>query len=342
MSINTKYFLSKLRIASIGLGNPDGVETQASFSFLNGVIYTYNGYCLLRVSLEGIDEVKGTALAAKFTKFIETIRKPDLEFSTDEKSATLELKSGFVRFPLCDTDVPLHEVPDPDTWIPLPENFINQLTLAVEFTNKDQENILLSCIHITEKHIEATDRHSVVRCILRESMPGVNLCFPAETVQIIKRVDATKYCVTNSWLHFKSDEAVVVSCRTVPGDFPNIENILKLQMKSKIILPDAIIHICQRAETLIGPDGIFVAEIKKGRIGVKIKEEGVNFEESARVVCPEEVSFQISPKNLMKAASESLGLELCGGVGKDGEKMVPCAVRYSDKTMTVISALTRV
>jgi DNA polymerase III sliding clamp (beta) subunit (PCNA family) len=130
----------------------------------------------------------------------------------------------------------------------------------------------------------------------KNSFPD-ELLIPADAAKEIIKHEPTEYATTEGWLHFKNDDGLIFSCRTINGEFPNFDPFLENE-GTEVVFPAVMPEMMDRANIL--SDG--------NRVGIILEEDFITvgtesdagwFEESIEAVYKgKEVEFEIQPEFL--------------------------------------------
>ena len=128
------------------------------------------------------------------------------------------------------------------------------------------------------------------------------LLIPSSSVADIIGFDGfDEYSVNNGWLHLSNEEGVILSCRTVTGDFPNFTPIFKqFQEITKVEVDSNLIPVLQNLGGLVAGQSDFMRsvdiQISKGTTIISGKKEGLKIEKKiSNKHKSEDVNFSISP-----------------------------------------------
>lgn len=186
-------------------------------------------------------------------------------------------------------------------WQGVPENFLDQLALArfsVSSNAMDSNN--LHCVYVNGKTMCSGDGHRLSRLSLGTPMDEVLI--PGTAISdILSFKDFDQYAISNGWIHLENPEGIIVSCRTILGEYPNFSPIFEqFEEKSKVQVESSLIPVLQNLTSLVAGDSDFMKavtiDMKKGTTVLTGTKEGLKIEKKAtNNYKGSPVSFMISP-----------------------------------------------
>jgi len=160
-------------------------------------------------------------------------------------------------------ELPYANVETPTKWKPLPEGFADAIDMVRTCAGNDESEFKVTCVHIHPKRLEACDNIQLIRYRLKTGVENPVL-IRHTSAKYIKEFGMMEFCLTESWMHFRNSEGVILSCRTFVDDYPDLSNFWDVE-GATIVLPKGVNEAVDKAE-------IFIAEkSENNRVQVVIK-----------------------------------------------------------------------
>lgn len=247
MKINRQELLNALEIVKPGLASKEIIEQSTSFAFMGDRIVTFNDEISISHPVEGLNLV-GAIKAEEFYGILNKLKKEEITIVLKENE--LILKSGSSKAGLvlqAEIRLPLDEIEKIDGWGALPSNFVEAIKFTVHATSRDMSRPILTCVHINKDgFVEASDSNRVAFHELIKEMPVDTFLIPSHTVLEIIKMKPIKVAKSPNWIHFKTKEGTLISCRIFVDEFPDTKQILKVKGK-KIEFPETVQEVLDRA-----------------------------------------------------------------------------------------------
>jgi len=316
MLINREQLLKELDSVSAGLSTREIIEQSSCFAFTKKRVMTFNDdvACVHSTSLK----IKGAVPSAPLLNILRKLTDDELniicvqgeegsslEISTKRKKVTIRIEDEIM--------LPINTVETAEEWKKLPSDFEEAIRIIKECAGTDETKFNLTCINITPKWIEACDGYRLARW----SMP-IKIAEPiqvrADAIRHVLALGMIEFGETDSWLHFRNDDGLVMSCRKYKTDYVNLSKHLKVT-GSPITLPKNLVEGIEAAdvfssESVEGSNQITVL-LKQNKI--KIVGEGVNgkYEQVGKVKYNgPKIKFLISPTILIDILQKHTTAEL--------------------------------
>lgn len=302
--INTKKFREVVKTALAGTSNKDLVVQMAHIVLSGEEVLAYNDRISMMIPFK--TGVTASLPAEDLNKILNGINDETLDITIDGGQAIITSASTKAEL---STEVDSRAVEDyfatlnfdDMEWSGLPDKFLDHLALArlsVSSNAMDANN--LHCVHIKNNLMRSSDGHRLSELILDAGMSEVLI--PGNVVaDILSFKDFDNYAVDRGWIHLENPEGVVVSCRTVLGEFPDFGPIFdRFELKSKVLIDSDIIPVLQNLGTLVAGDADFMKAVainmKKGTTVITGHKEGMKIEKKIpNTFKGPEVDFNISP-----------------------------------------------
>ena len=303
MKINRVEILQKLEILLPGIADRDIIEQSKCFIFKDGKIVSFNDevacFCDMDTGIEG------AVPSAPLLGLLRQLKDAELDIAMDDGILVIKGKRKKAEI-IMEQEVLLQisEVDEPDEWCLLDKNFIKAINVVCKCVGNDPNKFVLSCIHITDKYIEATDNYQVIRYTIKS---GVEKDCLLQGVSIGKIVHfkPVKVGITENWIHFKNKDGLRLSCRKYMEEYPDISAVLKVDGRT-INFPSGLDQAVGNAS--IFSDQNTDVNIVKVRLSAgKIRLEGVGITGKYMEVLKSDYNgvdseFLINPNLLLVAA----------------------------------------
>jgi DNA polymerase III sliding clamp (beta) subunit (PCNA family) len=316
MLVNKNELQRALEIVKPGLANKELIEQSTSFAFVGGKVITYNDEISISHPITGLD-IEGAVKADKLYSLLGKIKKDEIELSIENNE--IIISSGRSRAGLTiqhEIKLPLEEeLNQRGKWKSLPEKFLHFIEFAVSSCTKSMADPVLTAVHVNKQgFIEASDSYRVTRCELGEDMPIDTFLIPAEAVMDMLRLQPVKITDGQGWVHFKTEEGTVISCRTMDDTFPDTTPVLKVK-GTRILLPKNINNALERANIFakrkVALEESINISLSAGKMKVRAESDADWFEETMKIEYKgEELDFSITPYLLKNILAETGECEL--------------------------------
>ena len=314
MKIRKEELQQALSIVKPGLAGKELIEQTTSFAFIGGCVITYNDEISIQHPVPSLKDLTGAVYADELYKILSKLKGDEIELSFSDSEILLEsgrTKAGMtlqteIKLPLT------QEIKEKGKWFSLPTKFTEYLQFAISSCSKDQSQLILTCIHVDESGIvEASDGYRLTRCTLGEEMPVETFLLPASSAVEVIRINPTEISYGKGWIHFKTPENTILSCRIVEDVYPNTTHLLKVEGE-RLILPSSLGEALDRANVFAKREHTIQEtveiELLKNRLKVGSRSETGWFEEQLNIKYDRpSISFLITPYLLKGVLNETDG-----------------------------------
>ena len=321
MKIQKQKLIEALEIVKPGLANQEVIEQSTSFAFLKGRVVTYNDKISISHPLEGM-EIEGAIEADKFYALLNKIKKDEIEIILNGNE--IQLSSGRAKAGMtlqAEITLPLdQELSKKGKWFDLPEKFNKLLKFAMSSASRNNAQPLLKCVFVDKNgYINSSDNYRITSCNLGVELPVKSFLIPASTVSAVVKLNPIFIAEGNGWIHFKTEEGTIISCRIYEEDYPDVIKHLTIKKGIKIEFPKSIDEVLERAGVFAKRDSFLdenvTISLTYDKIKLSAKAESGWFEETLNMrYAGEGVSFDITPYLLKDILKETLVCTL--GEGK--------------------------
>jgi DNA polymerase III sliding clamp (beta) subunit (PCNA family) len=312
MKIKRSLLLEALKAVQPGLAAKELVAQSESFVFADGRVFTYNDEIAVSHPID-ID-LEGAVPAKAFYALINKVKTD--EISLDIKGGELLLAGSKAKAGLrIETEVilPLEQLGMPTDWIELPETFCTAVQACLFSASTNEQQAILTCIHIIESFVESCDNHRITQYNMGKdselSFPE-ELLIPAVAAKDIITHEPVEYALTEGWIHFRNEKDVTFSCRYFMGEYPDYTPFLDVE-GCGAELPTTLPEVLDRAGVM--GDGERVSLIlDNNELIVTTENESGWFEESIDIAYKgDAIEFDIQPE-FMKAILKLNGVVTIG------------------------------
>ena len=284
-----------------GLANKEMIEQSTSFAFMQDRVVTYNDEISISYPIQDLD-LTGAIKAEELYAFLSKAKTEDIEVEIDD--AEIRLKAGRAKagFTLqAEITLPLDEIGGTTKWKSVPDGLLEAIKFVSFGCSTDMSRPVLTCVHVTKSgNIEGGSNTRLTRYQtnpLPEHIPTFLL--PATSAKQLVKYAATEMAWGKGWIHFKTKEGCVFSCRVIEEDYPDISAILAVE-GTEFQFPKTIDDILDRAAIFAlkgdSKDGDITVSLEKNKITLASKNVAGWVEDSANIRYKGElVSFFINP-----------------------------------------------
>jgi hypothetical protein len=212
---------------------------------------------------------------------------------------------------------------------PLPDNFIECVSLCSHIASNEEDKQTLTCIHIDGNEITSTDNKRIA--IASMSSPMDKMLLKAKEMKALIAIKPLYYHPTKSWIHFSNDQGCVFSILDVKGEYPNMRQFMEFDGVC-VSLPESILEGIDIASIFTDSiDPMITISIANGVCKIYKKSDmgNVNFEDSIDY-SGEDISFYINHAMLQEMMIHSTKLII------DGTK-----ARLVNENFSMVTALGR-
>lgn len=312
MKINRKDLQNALIIVKPGLSNKDILEQTTSFAFINGRVTTYNDEISISHPVKGIN-FEGAIKAEELYGLLTRLNKDEIELGVDNNE--LQIRCGRVKAGLqLEDEIQLPDVLPKGKWkkLPNPNQFKDYMIMAMQTCSTDMAEVKLTCVCVRKDGgIIGSDNYRVVQCTGSKS-PVADYLIPATSISELVKINPVQIQLEKNWVHFKSENDTIFSCRRVNVEYLEqelINDIIKFNKKGKIEFPDKIEEMLQRvgefAKRQIVTDSNVEVSIQNGKLLMRAVADQTKswIEDKSSIECDKNISFMITPKlfeNILK------------------------------------------
>ena len=275
MKIDRKELCDILGMLRPGLHKKENVQQSCHFIFLNNKIAVYNDKISITHPFECEEQfsVKGE----EFFRLINGIT--DKEIDVTLKNSKIKIKSKNTSANMAtlseDQNVISEKINTLEKgmkkWKPLPPDFCEAISLCGFSASSDLSTGIRSCVCIVGDKCYSVDGFRGSSYTFKEEIEDI-LNIPIIAAIELMKFPVTKYCFSNNWICFKTEDDVVFSCASIDGDFPvdKLETVFnEIENLSVVELPSELKQTVEEVLMLASDD-----ETRAGKLVSIILEEG--------------------------------------------------------------------
>lgn len=219
MTLERKVLLENLKLAMPGIESGNVVlQGSDSFVFHDGKLFTYNDLVAVLVPMDSIglvdDDIEGAVHAKEFYNVVSKFTNDEITLSVkDEKSWELKCGRAKASLTLLDFDFKTRldgVTPDEKAWVDLDDDFMEGLAICKMGNNKSN----FAGIYVNGNDILSTDAYQINLFNSKSLLP--KFWISDSSVNELLKIKKFKKVQTNkTWVHFKTEEGVVFSLKTL-------------------------------------------------------------------------------------------------------------------------------
>lgn len=246
--ISREDLLHTLDSVSLGLALNETVEQSTCLVFRGGRVTAYNGeVCVSAPSPFGSFE--GAFKAKNTLDLLRKISDTKLGYKQGDGRLVITGRKKYIKVRVQqEILMPLDQVDTPkDTdWKPLPENFLDAVTLVRVCAAKVDTTFYRTCVNIHPKWVEACSSYQLARYRLRTGVPAPILV-RRDSIGLVTSLGVNEIASTDAWLHFRSPSGLIFSCRKFLDDYPDLTNYLNVGQGDVIEFPKGLEKVVECA-----------------------------------------------------------------------------------------------
>lgn len=304
MELKRSDLLEALAIVKPALANKEFIEQSTSFAFLQGRVVTYNDEISISHPIEGID-FEGAIKADELYQLLSKLKADMITVTVNAVEISIQCGKSKAGLTLQEEiKLPLEEIGSISKWQKLPEAFCEAVKFVWSSCSTDMSRPILTCINVKKSgHFIGSDGFCICSFELTDEMPTTEFLLPASMAQHVLKLNPTKISIGEGWIHFKSKQGTVLSCRTFVETYPNFENFFKVK-GTTIPFPKSTKESIERASVFSKRERVIDEEVvitfEENKMKVKSTSNTGWFEEKLNVkYSGPSISFSITPYLLM-------------------------------------------
>lgn len=218
-----KQFIQQLESARPGLSQSCIFEQSETFVFKNGYIHTYNDEicCSVKCDLP----FEGAVDSKTLLKQIKILGNYWIRIEQNDTSLVIIRDQSQTHIRLEPTIcLDYKSVPTPGKWKRLPKEFAKAVETVAPCAGKNEVIFGMVQVHLTKEFIEACDDYRLCRYKMKTGIKQ-NMLIRADSLIPISKREMTHFSITPSWIHFRNNNGVRISCRYIIKEDLEFENL---------------------------------------------------------------------------------------------------------------------
>ncbi len=276
--VNREGFLHSLESVEAGLASRETVEQSSCFIFKKGRVYTFDDEvsCSGKIALNG--EFTGAVKAEKLLNLLRKLKAEEIQLETSDTELLVKGKGAQKSGILMEREItlPISAVDKPKEWFPLHREFTEAINIVQHCAGKkDDFQFYRTCVHLHPKWVEACDNFQLCRWKMKTGIKEPILVRQS-SIKHVTSLGMMEFSETQSWIHFRNPNGVVLSCRRYIDEFPDLNEVLKT-IGVPITLPKGLVEAADIAKDFASENADnkqISIELLPGK--VRVKGQGVS------------------------------------------------------------------
>lgn len=306
--VNRQQLLQALESVAPGLASREIIQQSTCVVFHDGKVSTFNDeiFCTRETPLKGVE---GAVKAKPLLDLLSKLREDEVEIETTKEEFLVRgkgKKAGIRKE--AEILLPVDAVESAENWKEIPQDFSEAIAVVAACASGEESQFVLTCVHVTPTHLEATDRFQIARYPIDTGIES-SMLVRAASIKKIVSLDMTSFAETPAWIHFKNSSGLILSCRRYLEEYPDLGRFLDPGDTSPVTLPGGLSEVVSVAE-------IFSMDNVSGNaITVDLRQDRVVFEGEGPSGWYKEmrrlnyegpsIRFMIAPKLLLEVTNKS-------------------------------------
>lgn len=309
MRVQREALLKSLEMLSPGLATRETIAQSSCLVFSGERVMTFNEEILASVA-SPLPELNGAVKAKPLLDLLAKLQD-DADIDITQKETELSVKGKGRRSGIrmeAEVLLPVEVVEIPKEWRKLPEEFSEAIAVAYPCAGSDQSKFVFTCVHISPEYVESCDRFQIARFPLATGVEK-DILVRADSIKKICGCGMIEVCETESWIHFRNAEGLVLSFRRFLDEYGDLGKFLQPDGTERVTLPGALEEVVSRAEIFTAENAIgnfLTVDLTKEYLQVSGEGASGWYQERKQVVYEgEPIRFQIPPRLLVAIAKRS-------------------------------------
>ena len=305
MKIKKQTLQNALSLVKPGLAGKELIEQSTSFAFMGKTVVTYNDEISLSHPVEGLNIV-GAVKADELYQLLSKLKQDEIDVEVTENEIIIVAGKSRAGLTLQqEIKLPLDEITEATDWKRLPSDFIENLTLARQSCGVDMSRAVLTCVDVSSKGVmTSSDGFSVFRINPEKPTKQRGYLLPGTIAREVIKLKPIEYCESEGWVHYKTAEGTVLSCRIFEDKFPSVDNLLPVEGET-ITFPEKIIEMLDRAGVFSqrehSLDESITIQLENKKLKVKSESDNGWYEEEVNLrYTGKPLSFNVTPQLLQR------------------------------------------
>lgn len=230
MKVERDKLIRALEIVKPGLASKEMIEQSTSFAFMGDRVVTYNDEISISHPVEDMD-MTGAVKAEELYQLLGKLQSKNVQLVVTDNE--IRLKAGKARAGITlheEIRLPLEEIGEIGDWLPVPGMLMAAMNFCMFSASNDMSRPVLTCVHVSDKgYVESCNNYRLTRYQLDEELPTPTFLIPVSSVRSLVKYHVTHMVMGTGWVHFKTVDDTVFSCRVFEDEYPNVEGLLNVK-----------------------------------------------------------------------------------------------------------------
>lgn len=279
-TVDRESLLQTLESVQAGIASRETAIDQSScFAVSGGRVHTYNDIEACSAPSPLPPGFEGAIRAQKCLDILRKLPDKELEIEVADGQMILVGKRKRVGLRVEEKiELPIDAIKLPKKWKPLHPDFGEAVATVGSCAGTNEAEFLSVCINVHPKWLEAADKFQVCRWKIKTDVENPTLVRQS-SLQHVSSLGMTEFAESDSWLHFRNPNGLVLSCRRYVEDYKTAEitEILKVE-GAAVTLPKGLVDAVDNAAVFSseeqGGRNLVMVELKPGKL--KIRGEGTS------------------------------------------------------------------
>lgn len=314
ITINREEFLHSLESVQPGLSTREIIEQSSCFVFKDGKIITYNDEVACSVDTEA--KISGAVQSAPLLAILRKLVEETVNLEETEGELVIhgkKRKAGIRREST--VLLPVDKVEAPTKWKSIHSDFLEGIGIVQHCASKDESQFALTCIHLHPNHIEACDNFQVTRVKIDTGVKASTLV-RRDSIKHIITMGIIEFCESETWIHFRNPNGLVLSCRRYIETYPDLKKILTFT-GHPITLPKGLGEAAEKASIFSAEssdDNQVSVELRPGKLRIRGQGASGWFQEIKKLKYDgPDLSFLVAPSLLIELTKKHTDAEITDG-----------------------------
>jgi len=247
MKIERERLMQALEIVKPGLSTKEMIEQSTSFAFMGGRIVTYNDEISISHPIPEMD-ITGAVKADELYQLLNKIKAKEVSIAIVENELRIKAVKARAGITLqSEIQLPLEELGDIGKWKKCPALLRQAMQFTMFSCSTDNSKPKLTCVHVMkEGRVESCNNFRLTQFMLGEKVPIDDFLIPVNSVKALVGYNFTYMAQGQGWVHFKTDEDTIFSCRVFDEEYPDVSPLFDVPGEP-FKLPATLLELLDKA-----------------------------------------------------------------------------------------------
>ena len=305
MEIKRETLLSSIKAVLPATAREEVFEQANKVAFVDGKVVAFNDNVAILHPLPGDLDIRGALDGRQLCALLDKLSTEVVTLAVDGNKLKLSAGRPRATFDLLPVSLPFDTADVSGEAIELPKTFSDKLRWVRSSCSKDANRPVLTCVLVENGWMQSSDSYRASRVRYEGDLP--RLMLPIAQVKVLLDYPVTRVCAPEgaTWARFETDGGVVLSARTVSGEFPDLSGHYEIEgpeVKLAAALSEAIGRAQVFAKRKEEIDEEVSVSMRPNQVTVSAQCEGGSFSEVVRCDgAADGAQFSIHPKFLTAA-----------------------------------------